>query len=158
MIIALALLLPAVVFAEGSLESSEGGLWNYYKDKPRTTVRRNAPMFERINNSTSYLLDYTEIKGVELYLIGQFKNNRLSMLQISTPFPEYKACNKETKDLSKSFASITYVMMGVEFNAKKDCTQVKDAGSSMVCTAEDYACVYQLCPDETWSLACSILE
>ena len=158
LIIAFALLLPQIALAEGSLESSGNGLWNYYRDKPRTSVRRNAPMFERLKDSTSYLLDYTEIKGVELYLTGQFSNNRLSSLQIITPFPEYKSCNKDTKDTSKSFAAIAYVLMGVEFDAKKQCTQTKDNGGTMICTAEDFVCAYRLCPDANWSLACSVLE
>ena len=54
--------------AKGSLESSEDGLWNYYKGKTKQTVKRNAPMFEKISENNRYLLDYTKIKGVELYL------------------------------------------------------------------------------------------
>ena len=144
--------------AAGSLDSSEGGLWNYYKGKSRTTVKRNAPEFEKINDSGDYLLDYKKIKGVELFLTGKFSGSKLSVLQIITPFPEYEKCNKETKDLSKSFAEIGYALMGVQFDAKKQCTQMKENGGSMVCTAGDTVCVYRLCPDTSWALACSVSE
>ena len=71
--------------AKGSIESSGDGLWNYYKGKTKTTVKRNAPMFEKIDENT-YLLDYTKIKGVELYLSAEFKDNKLVMLQSRRPF------------------------------------------------------------------------
>lgn len=144
--------------AKGSLESSEEGLWNYYKGKTKQTVKRNAPMFEKIGENDRYLLDYTKIKGVELYLSADFKNNKLALLQITTPFPEYKSCNKETKDMARSFAEIGYALMGVQFNTKNQCTTVKGSGSSYICTADGYACVYRLCPGDTWSLACSVIE
>ena len=105
-----------------------------------------------------YLLDYTKIKGVELYLSADFKDNKLALLQIMTPFPEYKTCNKETKDMSRSFAEVGYALMGVKFDAKKQCTTTKGSASAYLCTAEDYACVYQLCPDKIWALACSVID
>ena len=142
--------------AKGSLESAGDGLWNYYRGKTKTTVRRNAPMFEKLNES-SYLLDYTKKKGVELYLSGEFRDNKLVMLQITTPFPEYKACDKNTKDISRSFAEIAYALMGVQFD-KKQCSQQKGSGTPYLCTLEDYGCVYKLCPGKTWSLACSIVN
>ena len=144
--------------ARGSLESSEDGLWNYYKGKTKQTVKRNAPMFEKISENNRYLLDYTKIKGVELYLSADFKDNKLALLQIMTPFPEYKTCSKETKDMSRSFAEIGYALMGAKFDAKKQCTTAKGSGSPYICTADDYACVYQLCPDKIWSLACSVID
>lgn len=144
--------------AKGSLESSEDGLWNYYKGKTKQTVKRNAPMFEKISENNRYLLDYTKIKGVELYLSADFKDNKLALLQIMTPFPEYKTCSKETKDMSRSFAEVGYALMGVKFDAKKQCTAAKGSNSAYICTADDYACVYQLCPDKKiWSLACSVI-
>ena len=156
------LLLHSVVFAQktipakGSLESSEGGLWNYYKGKTKTTVKRNAPMFEKLNDST-YLLDYTKIKGVELFLSAEFKDNKLALLQISTAFPEYKTCGKDTKDLSRSFAEIGFALMGTQFD-KKQCSQQKGSGTPYLCTVEDYACVYRLCPGKTWSIGCSLIK
>ncbi|MBQ6517110.1 MAG: hypothetical protein IJI14_00225 [Anaerolineaceae bacterium] len=144
--------------AKGSLESSENSLWTYYKGKTKQTVKRNAPMFEKINENDRYLLDYTKIRGVELYLSADFKDNKLALLQIMTPFPDYKTCKKETKDLSRNFAEIGYALMGVEFDAKKQCTTVKGKESSYVCTADDYACVYQLCPGDMWALACSVVK
>ena len=158
------LLIPVTVSAQqvfpakGSLESSEDGLWNYYKGKTKQTVKRNAPMFEKISENNRYLLDYTKIKGVELYLSADFKDNKLALLQIMTPFPEYKTCNKETKDMSRSFAEVGYALMGVKFDAKKQCTTTKGSASAYLCTAEDYACVYQLCPDKIWALACSVID
>jgi len=139
--------------AKGSIESSGDGLWDYYKGKTKTTVKRNAPMFEKIDENT-YLLDYTKIKGVELYLSAEFKDNKLVMLQITTPFPEYKSCGKDTKDLSRSFAEIGYSLMGLQFE-KKQCSQQKGSGTPYLCSAEDSACVYRLCPGKTWALACS---
>lgn len=153
-----ALLLPGAVSAKGSLESSEGGLWTYYRGKTKQTVKRNAPMFEKVNDSGRYLLDYTNIRGVELYLAADFKDNKLALLQIMTPFPEYKSCNKETKDVSRSFAEIGYALMGVQFDAKKQCSTVKGKESSYVCTADDFACVYHLCPGEMWTMACSVIK
>lgn len=144
--------------ASGSLKSSDDGLWNYYRGKTKQTVKRNAPMFEKVNDNNRYLLDYTKIKGVELYLSADFKDNKLALLQIMTPFPEYKSCNKETKDMARSFAEIGYALMGVQFDAKKQCSTVKGNGTSYVCTADDYACVYQLCPGDMWSLACSVVK
>ena len=141
-----------------SLKSSGGGLWNYYKGKTKQTVRRNAPMFEKISEDNRYLLDYTKIKGVELYLSADFKDNKLALLQIMTPFPEYKTCNKDTKDISRDFAKIGYALMGVQFDAKKQCSTVKEKGGIYVCTADDYACIYQLCPGEMWFLACSVIK
>lgn len=156
--------LPSIVFAQqifpakGSLESSEEGLWYYYKGKTKQTVKRNAPMFEKISENNRYLLDYTKIKGVELYLSADFKDNKLALLQIMTPFPEYKTCSKETKDMSRSFAEVGYALMGVKFDAKNQCTAAKGSNSAYICTADDYACVYQLCPDKKiWSLACSVI-
>ena len=145
-----------IIPAAGSLDSSGDGLWNYYKGKSRTTVKRNAPRYERINDTSDYLLDYTKIKGVELFLTGRFTNNKLSVLQITTPFPEYDKCNKETKDLSRAFADVAYAMMGVKFNARKECQQMKENGGSVVCTSEDTVCVYRLCPEKSWALACSV--
>ena len=37
--------------AAGSLESSGDGLWNYYRGKTKQTVKRNAPMFEKISDN-----------------------------------------------------------------------------------------------------------
>ena len=142
--------------AAGSLDSVEDGLWNYYRGKSRATVKRNAPLFEKIGSSNSYLLDYRKIKGVELYLTAEFKNSKLALLQILTPFPEYDVCNKATKDMAKSFAEIGFALMGVEFKSKQ-CTQSKDNGGMMVCSADDFVCVYRLCPDQNWALACSEL-
>lgn len=142
--------------AKGSLESSGDGLWNYYKGKTRTTVKRNAPMFEKLSDN-NYLLDYTKIKGVEIYLSAEFKDNKLALLQITTPFPEYKSCGKDTKDLSRSFADIGYALMGTQFD-KKQCSQQKGTGTPYLCTADDYACVYRLCPGKSWMLACSIVK
>ena len=142
--------------AKGSLESSEDGLWNYYKGKTRTTVKRNAPMFEKLSDN-NYLLDYTKIKGVELYLSAEFKDNKLVTLQITTPFPEYKSCGKDTKDMSRSFAEIGYALMGAKFD-KKQCSQQKGTGTPYLCTLDDTACVYRLCPGRTWALACSIVR
>ena len=141
-----------------SLESSGDGLWNYYKEKTKQTVKRNAPMFEKISEDNRYLLDYTKIKDVELYLSADFKDNKLALLQIMTPFPEYKTCNKDTKDISREFAKIGYALMGVQFDAKKQCSTVKEKGGIYVCTADDYACIYQLCPGEIWFLACSVIK
>ncbi|MBR6089664.1 MAG: hypothetical protein IKP86_07010 [Anaerolineaceae bacterium] len=166
-IIAVLMFFPSAVSAQrlypaaGTLESSEDGLWNYYKGKTKQTVRRNAPMFEKLNNTSLYLLDYTEIRGVKLYLSAEFRNNKLALLQITTPFPEYSSCNKETKDLARSYAEVGYSLMGVNFNAKQQCKTVKGSGSNnstYVCTADDYACVYKLCPGDNWSLACSVVE
>ena len=67
-------------------------------------------------------------------------------------------CSKETKDMSRSFAEIGYALMGVKFDAKKQCTTAKGSGSPYICTADDYACVYHLCPGEIWSLACSAIN
>ena len=144
--------------AAGSLDSSEDGLWNYYKGMSRTAVKRNAPLYEKLNDSGDYLLDYKKIRGVELFLTAKFKNNRLNVLQITTPFPEYEKCSKETKDLSKSFAQVAYRLMGIEFRTSKQCRQVPENGGAMVCTADDHACVYRLCPGETWALACTVTE
>ena len=146
-----------IVLAEGSLESAEGGLWKYYSGMSRQTVRKNAPMYEKLSNSSAYLLDYTEIKGVELFLTGEFKNNKLSVLQIMTAFPEYEKCNKDTKEVSKSFAEVGFALMGVEFKTKQ-CKQSADNGGTMVCTADDFVCAYRLCPESSWALACSTLE
>ena len=157
-----ALLLPTLVSAQnsypakGSIESSGDGLWNYYKGKTKSTVKKNAPMFEQLDKD-SYLLDYTEIKGVKLFLSADFKDNKLAMLQISTPFPEYKSCNKDTKDLSRSFAEIGYTLMGVTFD-KKQCSQQKGSGTPYLCTADDFVCVYRLCPGDAWSLACTVTK
>ena len=145
-----------IMTAKGSLESSGEGLWNYYKGKTRTTVKRNAPMFEKLSDN-NYLLDYTKIKGVEIYLSAEFKDNKLALLQITTPFPEYKSCGKDTKDLSRSFADIGYALMGTQFD-KKQCSQQKGTGTPYLCTADDYACVYRLCPGKSWMLACSIVK
>ena len=145
-----------IIPAAGSLDSAEDGLWNYYRGKSRSTVKRNAPMYERIGSSNSWLLDYKKIKGVELYLTAEFRNNRLALLQILTPFPEYDACKKDTKDMAKSFAEVGFALMGVEFKSKQ-CTQSKDNGGTMVCTADDFVCVYRLCPEQNWALACSEL-
>lgn len=156
------LLIPVTAFsqqifpAKGSLESSEDGLWTYYKGKTKQTVKRNAPMFEKISDNNRYLLDYTKIKGVELYLSADFKDNKLALLQIMTPFPEYKTCNKETKDMSRSFAEIGYALMGVRFD-KKQCSTAKGSNSPYICTVDDYACVYQLCPGNSWAMACSVI-
>lgn len=161
-IIAVILLVPELASAQricpaaGSLDSSENGLWNYYKGKGRTTVKRNAPLFERLKDSADYLLDYKKIRGVDLFLTARFKDNKLSVLQITTPFPEYDKCNKETKDLSRSFADVAYTLMGVKFDGKKECQQLKENGGSVVCTSEDTVCVYRLCPGESWALACSL--
>ena len=57
-----------IIPAAGSLDSAENGLWNYYRGKSRSTVKRNAPMYERIGSSKSWLLDDTKIRGVDLYL------------------------------------------------------------------------------------------
>ena len=158
----IALLLPTLVSAQniypakGSIESSGDGLWNYYKGKTKTTVKKNAPMFEQLDTNR-YLLDYTEIKGVELFLSADFQDNKLVMLQISTPFPEYKSCNKETKDFSRSFAEIGYTLMGVTFD-KKQCSQQKGSGTPYLCTADDFICVYRLCPGDAWSLACTVTK
>lgn len=146
-----------IIPAAGSLGSVEDGLWNYYRGKSRSTVKRNAPLFEKIGSSSSYLLDYKKIKGVDLYLAAEFKNNKLALLQILTPFPEYDTCKKDTKDMAKSFAEIGFALMGVEFKSKQ-CIQSKDNGGTMVCTAEDFVCVYRLCPGENWALACSELD
>lgn len=143
--------------AAGSLESAGEGLWNYYRGKTKATVRKNAPMFERLNNSNSYLLDYTSIKGVDLYLSADFQGNKLVLLQILTPFPEFKSCNKDAKDTSRSFAEVGAALMGVQFDSKKQCTTLKENGGTVVCTGEDFACVYRLCPDENWAYACSVL-
>ena len=143
--------------AKGSLESSGDGLWNYYRGKTKQTVKRNAPMFEKISENNRYLLDYTNIKGVELYLSADFRENKLVLLQILTPFPEYKTCNNETKDLSRSFAEIGYALMGEQFE-KKQCTQSKDKGTPYFCSKEDYACVYELCPGNMWAMACSVIK
>lgn len=140
--------------AKGSLESSGDGLWNYYKGKTKATVKRNAPMFEKLDTDR-YLLDYTKIKGVELYLSADFKENKLAALQITTPFPDYKACNKDTKDISRSFAEICYALLGVQFE-KKQCSQQKGSGTPYLCSADDFACVYRLCPGETWAVVCSM--
>ena len=156
------LLLPAAASAQkkapakGSLENSGEGLWPYYKGKTKTTVKRNAPMFEKLSDN-NYLLDYTKIRGVELFLSAEFKDNKLTSLQITTPFPEYQSCNKDTKDMSRSFAEIGYALMGTQFE-KKQCSQQKGSGTPYLCTLEDYACVYRLCPGKTWSLACSIIK
>ncbi len=161
LIVCLILLAPELASAQqihpaaGSLDSFEDGLWNYYKGKTRTAVKRSAPMFERLPNSTSYLLDYQEIKGAELYLTADFKNNKLSTLQITMPFPEYDKCGKDIKDASRELAKAGYAMMGVEFNAKSQCTQAKDSSAQVVCTAEDYACAYKLCPGTTWAIVCT---
>ncbi len=144
--------------AAGSLDSYGDGLWNYYKGMSRTAVKRNAPLYEKLNSSGDYLLDYKKIRGVELFLTAKFKNNKLNVLQITTPFPEYEKCNKETKDISKSFAQVGYRLMGIEFKTSKDCKQVQENGGTMVCTADGYACVYRLCPGETWALACTVTE
>lgn len=163
LILCLILLAPEIASAQqvypaaGSLTDSEGGLWNYYRGKTRSTVKRNAPMFERLPNSTSYLLDYQEIKGIELYLTCEFKNNKLSSLQLTMPFPEYDKCSKDTKDMSREFAKVGYAMMGVEFNSKNQCTQTKDASAQVVCAADDYACVYKLCPGASWTMICTEL-
>ena len=162
LLFAVLMLLPMAASAQqvfpskGSLDSAEDGLWNYYKGKSRTTVKRNAPRYERLKDSSDYLLDYKKIKGVEIFLTGRFKDNKLSVLQITTPFPEYEKCNKETKDLSRGFADVAYAMMGVKFNAKKECQQLKENGGSVVCTSEDTVCVYRLCPEKSWALACSV--
>ena len=146
-----------IIPAAGSLDSAEDGLWNYYRGKSRATVKRYAPMYERIGSSNSWLLDYKKIRGVDLYLTAEFKNNKLALLQILTPFPEYNACNKDTKDMAKSFAEVGFALMGVEFKSKQ-CTQSKENGGTMVCTAEDFVCVYRLCPEQNWALACSELR
>ncbi len=143
--------------AAGSLESSGDGLWNYYRGKTKQTVKRNAPMFEKISDNNRYLLDYTKIKGVELFLSADFRDNKLALLQISTPFPDYKSCNKATKDISREFAEIGYALMGVKFD-KKQCSQSKTSGTPYVCLIDDYACVYQLCPGDMWSLVCSVVK
>ena len=157
-LIAAVLLLPQLASAQGRLDSYGDGLWNYYQGKSRTTVRRNAPMFEKINDSGDILLDHKKIKGVDLFLTGKFTNNKLSVLQITTPFPEYDKCNKETKDLSRGFAEVGYALMGVKFDAKKQCRQLKENGGSSVCTTDDMICVYRLCPGQSWALACSVTE
>ena len=155
-------LLPTVVSAQmnipakGSLKSSGDGLWNYYKGKTKTTVKRNAPMFEKLSDN-NYLLDYAKIKGVEIYLSAEFKDNRLATLQITTPFPEYKSCSKDTKDISRGFSEVGYALMGIQFD-KKQCSQQKGSGTPYLCTAEDFACVYRLCPGETWALGCSVIR
>ena len=144
--------------AAGSLDSIEDGLWNYYKGMGRTTVKRNAPLYEKLNDNGDYLLDYRKIRGVELYLSARFKNNKVNVLQITTAFPEYEKCNKETKDLAKSFAEVAKKLMGTEFKTTKECRQAPENGGTMICTAEDYACVYRLCPGETWAYACTVRE
>ncbi len=155
--------LPEIVSAQrmvpaaGSLDSAEDGLWNYYRGKSRTTVKRNAPMFEKIGSSKAFLLDYKKIRGVELYLTGEFRNNKLAQLQILTPFPDYDSCSKETKDIAKNFAEVGFALMGVIFSSKQ-CSQSKENGGTMVCKADDFACVYRLCPEQSWALACSELE
>ncbi len=161
---ALAFLRPGIVSAQqvrpaaGSLNSIEDGLWNYYKGMGRATVKRNAPVFEKLNDSGDYLLDYTKIKGVELLLTAKFKNNRLNVLQITTAFPEYEKCGRETKDTSRGFADIAYKLMGISFKPAKQCRQIQENGGTVVCTADDYACAYRLCPGETWALACTVTK
>lgn len=161
-LIALLFALPEIVSAQriipaaGSLDSVEDGLWIYYRGKSKSTVKRNAPLFEKISGSNSYLLDYRKIKGVELYLTAEFTNSKLVLLQILTPFPEYDSCKKDTKDMAKSFAEVGFALMGVDFKSKQ-CKQSKDNGGTMVCTAEDFVCVYRLCPEQNWALACSEL-
>lgn len=160
-IILFALPLPVcaqrIIPAAGSLDSVEDGLWNYYRGKSRTMVKRSAPLYEKIGDSKDYLLDYKKIKGVELYLTAEFKNNKVAKLQILTPFPEYDSCSKDTKNTAKSFAEVGFALMGVEFKSKQ-CTQSNANGGTMVCTGDGFACVYRLCPDKTWALACSELE
>ena len=162
-ILILILVLPQIASAQrvipaaGSLDAAEDGLWNFYRGKSRTTVKRTAPMYEKISDSKAYLLDYKKIKGVELFLTGEFRNNKLAQLQILTPFPEYDACGKDTKDTAKSFAEVGFALMGVEFKTRQ-CKQSKENSGMMVCTADDFACVYTLCPEKNWALACSELE
>lgn len=161
-ILVILLLIPEIASAQqvypanGSLESSGDGLWNYYRGKTKTTVKRNAPKFERVGTTSSYLLDYTEIQGVELYLFGEFSGTRLAQLQIITPFPEYTSCKKDTKDTSRSFAEVGAALMGVSFTSKQ-CTTSSENGGTVVCKGEDFACVYRLCPEENWVYACSVL-
>ena len=162
-ILAVILILPQaagaqrIIPADGSLDSAGDGLWNYYRGKSRTVVKRQAPLYEKIGDSKDYLLDYKKIRGVELYLTAEFKNNKLAKLQILTPFPEYDACNKDTKAMAKSFAEVGFALMGVSFKSSQ-CKQSNLNGGTMVCTAEDHACVYRLCPEKNWALACSELE
>lgn len=142
--------------ASGSLESYGDGLWNYYRGKTKTTVKRNAPMFEKISGNNRYLLDYTNIKGVDLYLSADFEGNKLALLQILTPFPEYKSCSKSTKDISRSFAEVGSALMGVQFDEKKQCTTAAENDGTVVCRGDDYICVYRLCPETMWAYACSV--
>ena len=143
--------------AKGTLDDSENSLWIYYKGKTKQTVKRNAPMFEKLNDSSKYLLDYKKIKGVELYLFAEFKDNKLALLQILTPFPEYDKCSRDTKDTSRQFAEVAKTMMGVSFE-KNQCSQSNASGTPYICLAEDYACVYQLCPGTSWSYTCSLTK
>ena len=103
------------------------------------------------------VIEYAKIKGVEIYLSAEFKDNRLATLQITTPFPEYKSCSKDTKDISRGFSEVGYALMGIQFD-KKQCSQQKGSGTPYLCTAEDFVCVYRLCPGETWALGCSVIR
>ncbi len=144
--------------ASGSLDYIGDGLWDYYRGMSRPDVKRDAPVYEKLDDNGNYLLDYKKIKGVDLLLTAKFKNNILNVLQITTTFPAYDKCRRETKELSQSFAEIGYQLMGVNFDTDKQCKLMVENGGTMVCTTVNYACVYRLCPGKTWALACIAAE
>lgn len=104
----------------------------------------------------------------EAELVENSMSEILSELDPHSVYISAKDAQAADDDLKGSFSgigiqftirkAIAYVLMGVEFDAKKQCTQTKDNGGTMICTAEDFVCAYRLCPDANWSLACSVLE
>ncbi len=145
---------PQIASAAGSLDSFGSGLWSYYQGRSRTWVKSHAPEFEEIN-SKKYLLDETEFDEVELYLVGDFEGDKLVLLQILTPYPDYTRCNDDGKDITYSFAVVGSVMMGIDFEIEDEC--VLDDGT-FICVQGKNFCTFELCPKEMGYYACTSLD
>ncbi len=147
-------MIPQIASAAGSLDSFGTGLWSYYQGKSMSWVRSHAPKFEKIS-SERYLLDEAEFDEVELYLLGDFQDDKLVILQIMTPYPDYIRCNDDVKDITYSFAVIGSVMMGLDFEIEDECTL--DDGTFMCVQGKNF-CMFDLCPKEMGSYACSSVD
>ena len=141
--------------AAGSLKFHGSGLWDYYNGKSVSYVKSHAPTFEKIS-ANRYLLDHEVIGDVELYLTGEFKNDRLVILQIVTPYPDYRFCNESVRNFSYTFATVSGTLMGFDFDIRKECTQEDDG--HITCKHRGDFCMFDPCAKEMGYYACSSLK
>ena len=153
-VLAVLFVIPQIASAAGTLKSYGSGLWDYYGGKSRSWVKSHAPEFVKIT-SERYLLDEAVLSDVELYLLGDFQNDKLVVLQIMTPYPDYTRCSDDIKELSYTFAAVGSEIMGIDFTVRSDC--MIDDGTAMCMNGKKF-CVFDLCPEEMGAYACTTTD